>query len=285
VQSAFVLQGEESEATIDQINIESMNVVTPVSISGLRASHIGTVHFEGVTLAQNSAGLILWDASSGKIEALTVYYCNIDTTDWSIIKFGSNVYGGATFNPQTCNMLQIGTLHLKGLNNGRNPDGSIRGTGLTPLSNIWFVARPVMTGLQYCKIDRYVWNTFLTDQAVYQAFPSDPQANITFLSAADGPEVGRLFPVGVFGPGWVMREDGILEQFGSFTVAANSTVTVTFPRAHKDMAFYIEVNPNDTSTASGAAYRINANPVNATTFQVVSTASGAISGRWHSIGR
>lgn len=283
VTSAFYLDGEESESSIDQINCESMVAVSPMVLSNIRACHIGTLHFEECVLAQNSAGLIYWNASSGMIEALTVYYCNINTTDWSIVKLGSIVYPGALANPSTLNMLQIGTFHLKGLNNGTFPNVPAS-PGLTGLTQIWFVERPVEAGVQYCQIDRYVWNTFLTDQAVYQAFPADPQINISFLATADGPgEIGQNFPTSGLAPWWVRRPDGYLEEGGPFTVGANSTLLVTFPNPYLSQVLHIDVNPFDPSTT--ATYRVSATPINNATFNIVNTAGNPISGSWRSIGK
>ncbi|WP_175982548.1 gp53-like domain-containing protein [Caballeronia zhejiangensis] len=280
VQYAFYLGGQESEITVDQLNIESMTCVSPVTFSGCSGVSVGTIHFEEVILAVNSAGLISWDKSAGRIDVLTVYYCDIKTTDWSIVKFNSSSVAETGYDSLTANYLNIGVFHLVGLNQGLQ--GSP--TGLTGLSGVYFIERPVTPGAMYCQIDNYTWSTFASDQAVYQAFPCDPQANISFIQTAAGPQnVGSSIPTSGFSAWWLRRHDGLMEEGGPFTVPANSTITVTFPNPYTNQALHIDVNAIDASTT--ANYSVRAIPVNNSTFQIVNASSNSISGRWHSIGK
>lgn len=276
---ALCLAGEESESSVDQINIESMTCIQGAFFSGCRALRVGTMHFEECILSTDSSGYIQWRNSAGQIDSLTFYYCNFTTPNLYLIKLGDSTYTGANFNPNTCDYLRIGVLHCKGLNNGNGDN-----TGIGSYPGFYFIARPAgAAGTMWCQIDAYVWNTFLTDQATYEAFPADPQGNIAQIRTAAGPLTwGSTIPTSGFSPAYWRDTSGIVHQFGTFSVGGNATVTVSYPIPFSNQAFWVNAMPIDTSTSS--TYSIRTNPVNASTFQITNTSSTTITGRWASEG-
>lgn len=282
VNCGFLLTGEESECTIEQLNVEWMSSAsTGIFLQGVRALTATAIHFEEVTLTNTFTALLGWTKSSGYIGALTAYYIPIKTSGWFLIQAFDSTYDGGVANPTTCNELHIGTLHTKGLNDGPQVSS---GNGLNGLSNFFFVDRELSAvGPFYMKIDRWVWNTFQSDSSVYQNFPNDPHTMIQWVSTIAGPPVGRVIPSGSFSAGWVRRADGIIEQFGPFTVAANTASTINFPIAFVNQALYGEASSSDTSTS--ANYSIRFIPVSATQFQIVNASGNSVSGRWFAFGQ
>lgn len=274
--SGFSLDGEESECTIEQLNVESATLNSAMRFFGVRGLSATAMHMEQVLMRSNSQSLIQWDRSSGYIGALTAYYIPIGTTDWSIVKIFDSTYDGALANPNTCNMLQIGTLHTKGLNNA----GGAYNSGISALVGFYFISRPLAAvGDFFMQIDRYVWNTFDgLDAATYIAFPNDPQNRIKYASTLAGPPVGRILNT----DGWVRRPDGMIEQWGRTNINAGTTLTVNFPIPFPVACRVQTAQPFDTSTVVN--YRVNASPLSNTQFQISNTAAGVITAHWYALG-
>lgn len=176
----FNLSGQEAEASIDQINVEWGHWATAMRFNGVSAASIGTLHIEQVTLKNNYATLIEWNRSAGRINALGVYYCPINTTGWAVIGVQDAQhypYSGAA-NPNTASQLSIGVINTVGLNDGLKV---LSNKGLTSRTDFNFVRRELAAvGDFYMWIDATQWNTFQSDTAVYTAWPKDPHSKITW---------------------------------------------------------------------------------------------------------
>lgn len=289
IDSGFYLAGEESECSIIQLNVEWAHTkIGAVRLSGLRAAAIQTIHIEEVTVTTDSNGLMFWNDSDGSIESLTAYYCPIVTSNWSALRIADAVYNGysGSYNPSTCNFLRIGAFHMAGLNDGDRASG-----GLTGLTGFHFITRDSgAVGRFFLQIDSYPWNTFRSDSSVYKSFPADPNNLIYFITTAAGPSsvlegttassataTGNLAATG-----WVRRQDGMMEQWGSVSVAANTVATVTLPTPFKTACVFQVAEPYDTNTA--ATYRFSASPLSLTQIQITNTNGFTTGGFWRALG-
>lgn len=283
VDCGFFLGGEESEAAFGQINVEWMRGGRAVSLTGIRAIAGGSFHIEQFTQINAYAAVVEISRSSGFIGSVTAYYCPINTVGWQLLKLGDSTYDGALANPTTCDYIRIGTLHVKGLNDGSQVTG---GVGLTGLTDMAFAQREVSTVGPYAlQIDNYVWNTYKADQAVYQNFPSDPHSRIRSIATLGGPPIGRGVVAGV---NYVRRADGVIELTGAISVGAASSTTVVFPTIPGETVAgfpaacqFATVEPDDTGPST---YRYSAGVRSQTQFTVKSTAAGTITGFWRATG-
>ena len=176
VDTLFSLDTEESEADISQLNVEHTRCLYGIRLVGVRALAASTIHIEGL-IWKNSA--IYIENSSGGIEAVTVYYCAIETPRLSMIQIGDGVYDikkeWAWAFPDTLSYLRIGTLHTKGLN---DPNKSLYGRACLGLTEkqaegfCFFERKPDAKGSYEIYVDNYVWYTFQKDHEVYESMPS-----------------------------------------------------------------------------------------------------------------
>lgn len=283
VDSGFVLSGEESETKFGQLNVEWLTAGNAITLSGVRGLAGGAFHIEQFIQRNPYAPAVIFDKSAGSIGTLTVYYCPIRTAGWFLLQIKDSTYSGAVYTPNTCDYLNIGVLHVKGLNDGSQV---VSGNGLSGLTDFYFTDRETSAvGTFFLKIDSYVWNTYQTDNSVYASFPNDPHANIKALSTMAGPPIGRNAST----TGYVRRPDGFIEMWGTVSVPANSTTTVTMPTMIGEGAAGFptamlawDAQPNDTGTS--ASYRYNASPVDATSIKVTNTQTSTVTGIWRCFG-
>lgn len=175
VDCLFNLAGEESECTIEQLNVEHTRVSrAAVSLVGCRALDLASLHIEGIMLTGIGADFIYLSETSGRIGALSVYYTGIDAKNCSLIEINSNCYNVYSFSYETLTKLKIETLHLKGLNDTNVPlHGQRYGMNDGAVSGFTFIKRTASaTGNFTVTIENYTYFTFQTDSAVYEAFAS-----------------------------------------------------------------------------------------------------------------
>lgn len=198
VDCPFILAGEESECSIDQLNIEWVSANSAMDLDGVRGLVAGTIHIEQVSHKNSYSGFIRWNRSSGSIENLSFYYCPIVVNGGQLVRVLDSDYNGAVYDPDTCDYLRIGNLHLKGINDGSQV---LSGNGLGGLTDFYvFDREPSAVGEFDLQVDQYTWNTFQSDQAVYQAFPSDPHSKINELPTPSGPPVAGISRRGTAAP-------------------------------------------------------------------------------------
>ncbi len=188
VDSLFHMEGEESETSITQLNLEHTKVKrSALSLEDCRALSISTIHIEGIELVQEGASFVHFKNSSGVIDALSVYYVAIDADNCSLIDVGDAVYDIHTSWQQTppavLTKLKIEVLHVKGLH---DPNTGIHGSdrttiGLSDLVGFNFVKRADGAKGDYkINIYSYVYYTYQNDVAIYQAFPTSGNINVVF---------------------------------------------------------------------------------------------------------
>lgn len=171
VDCLFNLAGEESECTIEQLNIEHTNVSrAAVSLVGCRALDLASLHIEGILLKGIGADFIYLSETSGRIGALSVYYTGIDAKNCSLIEINSNRYSVYNISYETLTKLKIETLHLKGMND-TNQALHGRRNGMNDVDGFTFIKRTSSAAGAYTvTIENYTYFTFGSDAAVYEAF-------------------------------------------------------------------------------------------------------------------
>lgn len=172
----FHLAGQESECSIDQLNVEWVRCNQGIRLEGCTAYSIGTIHFERVIIKESYNALLDIDESSGTIRSLNSYYCDL-TNSCSIIHLRGTEYPGDASN-NTCNYLGINTFHSKGINPG---DRGFSGAGIN--SAFKFIYRNAVYPKDYfVEINNVVWRTFRSDGTYYENFSVDPHNVINFIN-------------------------------------------------------------------------------------------------------
>lgn len=188
VDSLFNMEGEESETSITQLNLEHTKVKrAAISLEGCRALAISTLHIEGIPLSQEGAAYVFLENTAGTIEALSVYYTAIDANNCSLIRIGDGLYDihedWQQTPPSVMSKIRIGTLHVKGLH---NPNTGIHGNdrttiGLNDVVGFNFIKRASGAQGDYkVIIYNYVYYTFQSDLAKYTAFATSGNVNVVF---------------------------------------------------------------------------------------------------------
>lgn len=188
VDSLFHMEGEESETSITQLNLEHTKVKrAALSLEDCRALSVSTIHIEGIELCREGASFVHFKNSSGIIDALSVYYVAIDADNCSLIDVGDAVYDIHTSWQQTppavLSKLKIVTLHVKGLH---DPNQAIHGDdrttiGLSDIVGFNFVKRTDGAKGDYkINIYNYVYYTFQNDVAIYQQFATSGNISVVF---------------------------------------------------------------------------------------------------------
>lgn len=180
--AAFALEGRDSGTVIHQLNVEHMTAKRPVILNGCRDLQATAIHIEGITVGQNDSGFVTVDKTSGCIDALTVFYSPVDYDRVSIIQLGD---------AEDSDALEIGVLHLKGLN---DPNAALHGARKDGLLSDHGKSFLMMSRNQSAKgnytmaIDSYVFFSYKSDREVYDRF--DTAGKITFT------RIGVLPPSG-----------------------------------------------------------------------------------------
>lgn len=184
VDSLMYLVGEESEATFTQINLEHTKCRNALTLDGVRAFTINSLHIEGCHLNNEGESLININNSSGVIDALSVYYIALDYKNLSIINVMDNSYDvGSSYSPATLGYLKINNFHVKGLHCPHAPIWGNRTDGLNNKDNegFTFISRPLNAKNDYVvRVENYIYYTFLNDMDKYEEFACDSNNRITF---------------------------------------------------------------------------------------------------------
>ena len=200
VDCLFYFEGEESETSIHQLNLEHTQCRRAMYISGACGLVASTIHLEGILLRDKDAAFIEINNSNVNIGTLSVYYSGIYQPDLSLFLLGDNNYhapvGNSNHRFETAGALRIGNLHLKGLN---NPHAPIHGAVKDGLLNeaaanfSFFRRRNGASGEYRVCVDDFIYFTFQKDAAEYENFPS--HGSILFAKkgavAAFGPTGNR----------------------------------------------------------------------------------------------
>lgn len=188
--------GEDSELTLNQVNVELTRCKTAIRLEKVRGLEASTIHMQNITLTEPDSGFLEMQNSNAHIGVLSIYYCAIDQNNISLIRIGDALYDiGRTwtqFSPNTMNRLHIDNLHVKGLNDPTNPDiTTYRGIADYADRGFFFFYRPEQSkGDFFVSVDQYSWYTFQKDIDVYEKIPRDPEKRIVFKKLGELPEGG-----------------------------------------------------------------------------------------------
>lgn len=207
----FALVGEESECTITQLNVEAAAFIrAPILLEGVRALSASSIHLEEVDLLNENTGYLEISASSGIINALTVYWSGLSANNTSVLLVGNSIYYSDEnhYNPRTLRGLAISTLHVRGLCDiSKNflPNYSDDRFGLYTVEGFNFI-RATKDSLPYAyvvTIGNYAWNfnKNYPDSAIYETFPvsgvvvsvqTSNDVDNTVLQLCDAFSIGRV---------------------------------------------------------------------------------------------
>ena len=192
VDTLFSLDTEESETTIQQLNLEATHCRYGARLRGVRAGAISGIHAECLFLEKADGAVLYVENSSIAIEGLSVYYTGLYHPESRLIELGDGIYDigkdWADFKPENIGYLRIGTLHLKGMNDPWVPDRSSwphRGLQWEEVKDfLMFYRRPNAKGPFRVQVDSYGWYTFEKDTDVYEKFSC--RGEIEFLKKIHG---------------------------------------------------------------------------------------------------
>lgn len=174
-------EGEESDGTMSQINIEHMQVERAAYFENCRAMDVSTLHVEGVHIIKTDGSLFEFENSNMDFGGLTVYYTRGYKSGQSIFKLGSS-YPKENLSSKTA-MIHVNNLYFKGLNLPNvdiyNPtdypyeERGLLGVGVQPF---YFATRDVRAAantdyvLKIENYDWFTWNNPKDDNRIYHEF-------------------------------------------------------------------------------------------------------------------
>lgn len=187
---AFYLIGEESECTIQQLNVEHLTAYQPIYISNVHGLFASSIHVEGTMCRGTYQPFVYIDKTYGKIENISFYYTR-HTNGQSLIKLGE-VQNGDTDNDFFGGekILEIGNLECKGLNRpdretyGYEPAYPVTASTISTESsvkNFAFIDRESSSNRYKVALHSFNWQTFsyqYNDSDRYKAFPNNRHGSI-----------------------------------------------------------------------------------------------------------
>ena len=202
--AGFLLEGEESECSINQLNLEHFIGNTAMQLKNVLSYKIGTLHIEGVEVRNTWSGYIDISNSSGVINNCTFYYTRLHKTGAHLFRLRDGylpINKQNTIYKDNSSYLKINILNTKGLN---RPDAGIYPniTGeqktLNNSPSFTFFFRDNGYDLSSNKfiveVDEFKWNTWNSvvsdDSEHYHNFSCDPHNMIEFVKK------GQLLKIG-----------------------------------------------------------------------------------------
>lgn len=222
----FSLQGQETESSIIQLNIEhSQYTANAVIFDGCTGLGVTSMHIEGVRPDANSKAYVNCTHSSGSFNNLSLINCTHTRTSVPLIQLGSsyNNYwsvNGVSGDALTANYYEFGTLVVENMS---------LNSGCTVFS------RGTNDGAMYANVGGFVYGP---NGSAWQAFPIS--GNIEFIST--GVNSNYNTPSRTFGGLTNFRNDLLT------TAGAGATTAFYRPSTGSVAQFYIG------STASGQLY-------------------------------
>jgi hypothetical protein len=178
----FMLEGEESECTIEQLNVEHLTAYQPIYLLNVLGLFASAIHLEGVRCIDNYQPFVYISKTMGNIENISFYYTR-HKNGQSLIKFGdvqdtsteTDIFGGVKG-------LTIGNLICKGLN---RPDRDTYGYGTEyPVTASTISSRSTTTGFRFIDresaSDRYIFRLKSYNWITYTYQYDDSQEYINF---------------------------------------------------------------------------------------------------------
>lgn len=168
--AGFAVEGGEYNLVIEQLNLEHYYYDSALLLKNCYGARIGSIHMEANGMGKVNSGAIRIENSDVFIDNVTEYYNPIDKKGCSILQLGN---AGSKLG----NRVEIGTIHLKGMNNV-SAGNSITGTGQyrglrTNEGRDFKMVDRVSgaTGTYEVNVDNYVYYTWSSDADMYAALP------------------------------------------------------------------------------------------------------------------
>ncbi len=177
INAGFAVEGEEYNLVVEQLNLEISTFDSALLLKNCYGARMGSIHVEGTAQSAPDTGILRLENSDVFIDGVTLYYNAIDYPNCSLVELGN---AGGTEG----NRLEIGTLHLKGLNSVHPKNHPAREGGLKNPNARGFktISRTGgASGTYEVDISGYVWYTWHGEADMYRAFPCD-EAGIRYLS-------------------------------------------------------------------------------------------------------
>lgn len=168
--------GSEENFTLNQLNVEHFSAVNSVVFDGMSNLKASTIHIEGMDITNAKEGYIKVLNSSGRIDAISVYWSRVSQRDCSFVLLGDAKKDG--------NDLTLGMVHIKGVN---DPAGF---HGYWPVRGIKENGFRVVDRIDGSKneyrvtVEQYVPFTFQQDWDLMSTFPCDDE-EIVFLKKGE----------------------------------------------------------------------------------------------------
>ena len=162
---------------VEQLNLEISTFDSALLLKNCYGTRMGSIHVEGTAQSAPDTGILRLENSDVFIDGVTLYYNAIDYPNCSLVELGNA--GGADGH-----RLEIGTLHLKGLNSVHPNHHPAREGGLKNPNARGFktISRTGgASGTYEVDIGGYVWYTWHGEANMYEAFPCD-ETGIRYLS-------------------------------------------------------------------------------------------------------
>lgn len=175
--AGFAVEGCEYNLVVEQLNLEHYYYDSALLLKNCYGARIGSVHMEANGISRAGAGAIRLENTDAFIDGITLYYNPIDYPGCSVVELGDAGSAGG-------NQLEIGTMHLKGLNNVNSSNHAPRYDGLSDSKTQGFkvISRTQgASGTYEVKVEAYVWYTWSGEEDIYKAFPCD-ETGIHYLS-------------------------------------------------------------------------------------------------------
>lgn len=192
--AGFYLEGEESETTIEQLNVEHLTAWQAIYLKNVHGLFASAIHLEGVMSRQTYFPFVQIDATYGVIQNISFYYTR-HLNGQSLIRLGATQSGNTTTNFYGGEkVLTIENLECKGLN---RPDRNIFGyEPAYPVANSTISSNSSTTGFSFItretandkykvKLNSYNWQTFSyqwNDSEQYKAFKNNLHGSIEWLN-------------------------------------------------------------------------------------------------------
>ena len=196
--SGFCLRGNETECTIQQLNVEHGTFLHAIEISGVFGLFASAIHLEGVMPTLDWTPFVFIEKTFGTISNITFCYTR-HRMGTSLITFGQSIHENIT-DATKCsinNIFTIENLTCLGLN---RPNEGVYGKeplyvnqGITN-ENCIFLNREA--GFTYKYIIRLLsynfrtWTYYKDDESVYKAFFNNPHATLQYLDLAQSVKYG-----------------------------------------------------------------------------------------------
>lgn len=202
--AGVLLEGEESECSINQLNLEHFIGNTAIQLKNVLSFKIGTLHIEGVEVRNNWNGYIDISNSSGVINNCTFYYTRLHKTGAHLFRLRDGylpITNQDTTYKDNSSYLKINVLNTKGLNRPNAniyPNITAEQKTLNNSPSFTFFFRDKGYDLSsnrfIVEVDDFKWNTWSSvvsdDSEHYYNFSCDPHNMIEFVKK------GQLLKVG-----------------------------------------------------------------------------------------